>query len=173
MAKRFRAIAAGSDRVIRIRYQVRGSTIAEITESLSKNRPMKSNFWADYSWKLHGGNPNSAVLQYQFFTLSPRLASRPESAIRKRWNEYYSDTMRHEANHTRIEKASVRRMLKAGSRAELAKVHKFATILDNRYDKVTDHGRLEGCRIDFKGKKRDFTKVVDRYIRRIGEFEPK
>ena len=171
MQKRHRVVDAGLWGIRQVNYPVAGTTIDEIKHSMDRNKIMQYRWWAGFSHEASRGRGGNIILTYQFFIISPKLRGTPGKAALGRWNTYSRNIRRHEMNHIVIERAIVSRMLRSGSLKEIRQVAKFGQKMDNSYDKVTDHGRLEGGRLDFKGRKRSFTPLIRGYCNRIAKFK--
>jgi predicted secreted Zn-dependent protease len=168
------AVLEGSERT-KV-YEVAGSSIAQLRESLNRQRPVGPDglphdaitMW-HIRWRYATGGPRlgCAVTSFEVFletvTTMPKWVDEAEapSSVVERWRTYYAALLVHEEGHKAIATAAAAAIRRAGaavspesSCAELARVIDEAAtrVLDEyrqkerRYDAETSHGRTQGAR---------------------------
>ncbi len=94
-----------------------------------------------------------------------RSGSAP-AVIEEEWERFSANLCQHEINHLRIFEKAINRT-DCESPAELTRIISSATATSDQYDKLTDHGRLEGASLGSKIEKRDFSSWLESALLKI------
>jgi hypothetical protein len=154
-----------------ITYQVSGSTVAELWDSIMRNTIAPEGFpaytWWCYRWWPLGGN--RVLLNYQLLLFMPQLApsSAIPEAVKAEWRRYHKATWTHEQRHVALFLAAIERMKDIGNPERFKQIEELANSLSAEFDEITSHGVLEGASLPLSAPPQDFSDWLRQAIERI------
>jgi hypothetical protein len=172
----------GCRSVRRRTYPVRGVNLDEISESIDANTTVEGGKAGQTSLSfeseekrttLFGGITvdREIVLDYTIETLLPELSrGGVPPAVQVQYDRFYSNLCLHEANHARIYFAAIDLMISVKDPKKFGLIYSESNKIQDEYDRISNHGILEGTVLGPPTEVHDFSKWVSEAIRSLTEL---